>query len=100
MERLRLRAPPLPFEENARWTEVRNAYAKDFAAKYKGYVAGAVGPAFVKLINGVLEALGEHYTGGTEFKAAGKKGGDPGAFGAFFRRMEKSLPKPATSVKL
>jgi hypothetical protein len=100
ISRLHGKSPKRSFEDEARWTTVRDAYCFRFRT-IAGFTKDAnIGPAFVKHVNKVLKQLGEHYGDKTTYNKDGKKGGDPQAFESFFRKMEKSIPKPASAVTL
>ena len=81
LERLAVGSPKLSFENRVRWPEVRDFYAKH-AAKVLKVKSDAVGVPVVKSIDKVLEALKEHYTGKSDYKALA--GGDVNAFSDFF----------------
>jgi hypothetical protein len=91
LERLKLHSPPLHWSREARWGDVKVAYAA-FVPKHLKFKGNdkALGVHFVKEIRQVLENLGSHYKGHSDFK---KKPGDPNAFAAYFKAMENSLPK-------
>ena len=98
LERLKLRAPPLPFEANARWQRTRDDYceAKKLRAVYGLKHHATVGPSFINEVNGVLSQLVEHYRGRSKYNAKGEVGGDDTAFLRFVQRMEKAVaPKKA-----
>ena len=96
LERLKLRAPPLPFEYEARWKRTRDAYgeATQLRAVYKLKKQATVGPLFIDEINGVLMELREHYSGKSKYNDKGEVGGDDTAFFRFVQRMEKAVAPP------
>jgi hypothetical protein len=96
LERLRLRAPPLPFAVEVLWTNRRNAYAKRIQDIHKKHV----GVVFLDRVNLCLQQLGIHYQGVTQYNKLDKVTGDEKAFEVFVREMLKSLPKPCVSVTL
>ena len=96
LERLRLRAPPLPFAVEVLWVNRRNAYAKRIQDIHKKHV----GVVFLTRVNECLQALGIHYRGLTEYNKLDKVTGDEKAFEQYVREMLKSLPKPCVSVTL
>ena len=99
LERLKLRSPALPFAKEAGWTATRDAYAEHYPKRFPGTAVkqdAMAGGAFVKAVNKLLEALGEHYLGESKWKKAG--GGDPLAFEQFYRRMAKDVPKPVLAA--
>ena len=101
LERLKLRAPALPFEQEARWKATRDNYcdATQLRATYGLKKHATVGPLFIDEVNGVLSELIEHYDGRSRYNAKGEKGGDDGAFLRFVQRMEKAvMPKKAGSI--
>ena len=96
---MKLRSPKLPFAKEAGWTTLRDTYAEHYPKRFPGTVAkqdAQAGGAFVKAVNKLLEALGEHYLGESKWKKAG--GGDPLAFEQFYRRMAKDVPKPVLAA--
>ena len=102
LERLKLRAPPLPFDLEVGWKNMRDAYAEApllrnvYLLKAKG---STVGPDFIKQINGVLEKLCQHYKGPTKYNVKGEKGGDETAFLCFVQKMAKATaPKMRATV--
>ena len=100
LERLKLRAPPLPFEHEARWARTRDEYceATRLRAVYGLKKFATVGPTFIDEVNGVLLELLEHYRGKSKYNAKGEKGGDDTAFVRFVQRMEKAVaPKKAST---
>jgi hypothetical protein len=97
LERLMLRSPPLSFAQRARWKAVRDGYAGRLAKVHK---LGTVGIVFIGHINDVLKALGDQYQGASKFNKKKDCGGDAAAFAAFFKVMEKSIPKAGTAVEL
>ena len=100
LERLKLRAPPLPFELEVRWTSIRNDYcsAPLLRACYKLKKQATVGPMFINEVNGVLRLLCEHYAGPTEFNRKGQKGGDALAFEKFARRAQEAAAPPRAAT--
>ena len=96
LERLKLRSPDLPFEEEARWSQTRDAFAR----RYPKLVKGAAGAQFIHEINGVLKGLAQHYNGKTKYNAKGESDGKADAFLKFVRDMKKRLPKPAVAAVL
>ena len=98
LERIKLRAPPLPFAEEARWPQVRDDYAHLQPKMHAN--PGVAGHEFISLVNGVLQRLGVHYTGKSQWNKEGDTEGDPQAFAKFFRRLERAVPKPSSAVTL
>ena len=101
LERLKLRAPPLPFEHEARWKRTRDDYceATQLRAVYRLKKQATVGPLFIDEVNGVLLELLEHYHGKSKYNAKDEKGGDDTAFLRFVQRMEKAVvPKKAACI--
>ena len=101
LERLKLRAPALPFEHEARWKRTRDDYseATQLRAVYGLKKQATVGPLFIDEVNGVLLDLLEHYDGKSRYNAKGEKGGDDTAFLRFVQRMEKAVaPKKAARL--
>ena len=100
LERLKLRAPPLPLELEVFWQQIRNKYcdAPQLRATYKLKKQATVGPSFIDEVNSLLRQLREHYTGPTTFNDKGEVGGDPMAFEQFVRRAKEAVapPKAAT----
>ncbi len=81
LERLQLRSPPLSFAQRARWTAIRDSYARRLAKVHKEKTVGVV---FIGKINGVLKALGDKYQGDSKFNKKKDCGGDAKAFASFF----------------
>ena len=105
LERLKMRSPPLNFEDEARWLSVRDAYCAKFRRVKGLYKDINIGVPFIGEINAVLEELAELYKGPSKFntgdkKGGDKKGGDPLAFKNYLDRMASSLPKPSTTAVL
>jgi hypothetical protein len=96
LERLRLRAPILPFAVEVLWVNRRNAYAKQIQFIHKKHV----GVVFLARVNLCLQQLGIHYRGLTEYNKLDKVAGDEKAFEQYVKEMVKSLPKPCVSVTL
>jgi hypothetical protein len=96
LERLRLRAPPLPLPLEVIWKDRRDAYAKQMATIH----GIAVGTAFIAEVNDCLRALGVHYRGPTTFNGPGILTGSDKAFEVFVRRMGRILPIAAKSITL
>jgi hypothetical protein len=96
LERLRLRAPPLPFATEMLWANRRNAYAKRIQ-EIHGKHAGAT---FLNRVNLCLKELGIHYRGETEFNKIDKVAGDEKAFEKYVKEMLKSLLKPCVSITM
>ena len=100
LERLKVRAPPLPFEHAARWIRTRDDYcdASRLRAVYALKKHATVGPTFIDEVNGVLLALIEHYSGRSKYNAKGETEGDDTAFLRFVQRMERAVaPKKAST---
>jgi hypothetical protein len=97
LERLQLRSPPLSFAQRARWTAIRDGYARRLAKVHKEKTVGVV---FIGKINGVLKALGDKYKGESKFNKKKDCGGDAKAFASFFKEMENSIPKAASTVEM
>jgi hypothetical protein len=91
LQRIKLRSPALHITREARWIKLRDAYAA-YVPKHLDFKgnAKAVGVNFVKALTKLLEDLGGHYVGFSDFK---KAPGNPEAFALFFKVMENSLPK-------
>ena len=104
LERLKLRAPALPFELEAVWQHTRDAYAEAevLRAEYRLKPRkSVVGPELIKEINEVLSKLREHYKGPNRFNQKGETGGDENAFLCFVQRMAKRVAsKLAATVAL
>ena len=100
LERLKLRAPPLPFELEVRWTNIRNDYcsATLLRACYKLKKQATVGPMFINEVNAVLRLLIEHYAGPTKFNKKGETGGDALAFEKFARRAQEAAAPPRAAT--
>jgi hypothetical protein len=96
LERLRLRAPPLPLHLAVIWNDRKHAYAKQMATIH----GLAVGVAFIAEVNACLLALGVHYRGPTLYNGKGILTGDAKGFEVFVRRMGRILPRPALSITL
>lgn len=96
LERIKLRSPKLSLEDEARWPKVRDEYARLQPKLFPN--PGIAGHEFIKLINGVLEALGTHYQGTTKWNKTGAPEGDPTAFAKLLRRMDRAVPQPCASV--
>lgn len=99
-ERIKLRAPALPEELEAAWPKIRDDYSRTMPEQVPWLGAKAAsdyakGAACVKMVSGVLEALGVHYKGSSKWNQPGAKKGDPQAFTKLARRMQAALPKPA-----
>jgi hypothetical protein len=96
LERIKLRSPKLSVALEARWNELREAYAANVPLRFKWVVVAAgekaLGVDFVKQVNVLLKGLGTFYQGNSEFNKPGMKGGDAAAFVKFIQRMEESLP--------
>ena len=104
LERLKLRSPTLPFEDEVLWLAVRNAYcsAPQLRVTYKLKKQAPVGAAFIREVNEVLRALREHYVGPTRYNDKGEVGGDALAFEKWFKRAKEaaSPPEAATVARM
>ena len=108
LERLKLRAPPLPlsFGGPAEWERFRNSWAKVAGEKY----GKQTGLNFVKGINDCLEQLMCYYAGPSDFNkgkvhrdaadlACGvEREGDKLAFETYVKKCKDLLPKSTLSV--
>lgn len=97
LDRLKLRAPALPLEQDARWPKIRDSYIRLVLGSKSGKAPGVT---FLAKVNKVLKALGRYYEGKTTYKEENPEAGDAQAFAKFFAEMEKVVPKPATAVTL
>ena len=98
LERLKIRSPPLTFQDEFNWLLVRNAYtdATVFRKAQKLTKSANVGPEFIQEVNHVLKKLGEHYSGPTRYNEGGRTGGSATAFVELFKRMQSaSMPRAA-----
>lgn len=90
LDRLKLRAPPLPLALEIQWVRRRDCYAKAIAEEKQE----DVGRIFITKINEVLEKLGIFYDGATPFNKPECKGkGKKDAFERFVVSLEKYVPK-------
>ena len=89
VERLKLRAPPLPAEVEALWPHIRNNYCRQIALFHGEYV----GCFIVKEVNAVIAALGKHFTHPDPAVFASKMAGDPKAFERFVAQMRTQWPE-------
>ena len=92
MDRLHLRAPPLPPDLEVEWRRLRDWYCDDVARKYKS----GTGAHFIKRVEEVCTKLGSHLL----YSSADKVGGDATQFTRFVRSIRKCMPKAATSIRL
>ena len=94
LNRLKLRAPPLPLELEVDWDRWALGYAACEGRKSKA----AVGFFFLLELKEVMEELGEHL-----LREPGDKkveGGDPNALAKFIKKINKKMPKDSSSVKI
>ena len=98
LERVRLRAPPLPLEVEAIWDDFKKEYAKWFGARNKVQV----GVRFVEVLRETTAALGDHLLAQDGSVVAPSSGlgpvGNPRAFEQFVLKAYKGLPKDASSI--
>ena len=95
LERLKLKAPDLPLELEARWPEIKKGYAVRMGVQHKK----EVGVRFITELKQVVDQLGEHLDS-TADGAPPKAGGSKGAFEAFVRSISKPNSKVLTSLTL
>ena len=115
LERLRLRAPPLPRELDAAWDNFKKDYAKWMGTMHKG----AVGIKFFEVVRDVMARLGHHLLNDDGSKAepsamalepvddavepsvaAVEPVGNANAFKAFMIKARGRIPKAATSLRI
>ena len=90
LDRLKLRAPPLPLALEVQWVRRRDAWAKAIAVEKRE----DVGNRFINSINYVLEQLGQWYDGPTPYNKPGSEPkGRQDAFERFVVKLEKYVPK-------
>jgi hypothetical protein len=89
LERLKLRAPPLPAEIEALWPHIRNNYCRQVALFHNEYVGGYL----VKEVNRVVDELGKHLNHPDPAVKVSKKAGDPKAFERFVAQMRTQWPE-------
>ena len=89
LERVKLRAPPLPAEIEALWPHIRNNYCRQVALLQKEYVGGFL----VTEVNKVIDALGKHFSHPDPGVKVSKKAGDPKAFERFVVQMRTQWPE-------
>ena len=89
LERVKLRAPPLPAEIEALWPQIRNNYCRQVALFHGAYVGGFL----VKAVNEVIDELGKHFTHPDPGVKVSKKDGNPKAFAEFVMKMRTQWPE-------
>lgn len=96
MERLRLRSPPLPCWLSEEWEPIRDWYCKSMAERHKK----AVGVAFLKDVNEVIDALGDCILPGENGAPCKKpkKDGNAKAFERFVLWLREKMPQPGRFV--
>ena len=98
LERVRLRAPPLPLEVEAIWDDFKREYSKWMGSRYKE----KVGLRFVEVLRDAMEALGDHLLArdGSIVEPSSGLGpvGNPNAFAQFVRKAYKGLPRDTSSL--
>ena len=98
LERVRLRAPPLPLEVEAIWDDFKREYSKWMGSRYKE----KVGLRFVEVLRDAMEALGDHLLArdGSIVEPSSGLGpvGNPNAFARFVSKAYRALPKDATTL--
>ena len=101
LDRLRLRAPPLPLNLDEYWPEFKSQYAHSIGEKRKS----AVGIFFLDTVEGVIKELGDHLlplgppskkASASALKPVDPPKGDPRALERFIEQARKPLgPKHA-----
>ena len=98
LERVRLRAPPLPLELEAIWEDFKKQYAKSMGARYKE----KVGLRFVEVLRDTMAALGDHLLAqdGSIVAPSSKVGpvGNPKAFALFVGKAYRGLPRDVSTL--
>ena len=99
LQRVKLRAPPLPLELEAIWDDFKKEYAKWMGARHKA----AVGLRFVEVLRDTMAALGDHLLAqdGSIVEPSSKglgPVGNPNAFAKFVSKAYKGLPRDASTL--
>ena len=89
LERLKLRAPPLPPAVELLWPHIRNNFARQAALFHKEYV----GCFIIKEVNAVINDLGKYFTHPDPAVKKSSKAGCPRAFEQFVEKMRKQWPE-------
>ncbi len=96
LDRLKLRSPPLSASRELRWAGVSDAYIRRLENVYK---KGLVGPFLLARVKSCVAKLGCHWMGFAKDKVK-PVAGDLAGFASYYKEMEDTVPKPATSVEL
>ena len=94
LDRLRLRAPPLPAHLEAQWPQLRENISTHLAAKHKA----AVGAAFDAAVKGVVHALGVHALPVPGTDPAPKGSSDASAFVTWLTTLISEFPSSALVI--
>ena len=95
LERIKLRAPPLPPIIELQWSHIRNNYCRQMALYYKDFVGGM----FVKAINDLVKAMGRYLRHpDPKVKPSSKAKGDPKAWEEFVDQMRAKWPEKKSAT--
>ena len=99
LERIKLRSPKLPDDLEARWVDLRDAYAAFVPVRFRGKGSErAFGIDFAKQVDKLLRDLGPWYLGPSSYNKPGLKGGSETAFVQFVNSVERLLPAAYNEV--
>ena len=84
LERIKLRAPPLPPAIEVKWIDIHNNYCRQMAIRYKDFVGGM----FVREVNALVKVMGK-YLVHPKVKPSSKTTGDPKAFENFVEGLDR-----------
>ena len=77
LERVKLQSPKLSFEDEAKWEDLKQFYAKNVGKIYNkdaGKFTGAFAKRFIDEVNKVLQGLGTFYAVPTDYNMKKKDG--------------------------
>jgi len=99
LERIKLRSPKLPDDLEARWVDLRDAYAAFVPVRFRGKGSErAFGIDFAKQMDKLLRDLGPWYVGPSSYNKPGGKDGSETAFVQFVNSMDRLLPAAYNEV--